>query len=618
MKRLNRMVKFSTTSILIVTIVLVATISAVAAGTDVIANGSFVSDTTGWTFVKVAGNPTGSWDSAGYLNGGCAKISSEVGRNKAGQGYWEQTISTTIQANSTVTLSYAWKKGYVAVTPTKKDIYVTIVKPSGATADLDSQLGAPPAYNTWYTISNKDVSSSFNETGTYKIRLRFVYKTGNNAKAQALAWFDEAMLVVTPPQQPTIGLSPTSLTFNAVQGGTNPPSQTVTVSNTGPAGSTLNWSAMDNATWLSESPTSGSLASGNSQPMTVSVDITGLVAGTYNATITVSDPNATNNPQTVSVTLVVAPSNLGSWVEKADTPDVGGYGESVCGDGSYVYIAKCLYATSTPQFWRYTPGTNTWGNLSVTGLPTGAFRNGTAIAWDNGSYVYALCGARYEDADRRLFYHYTISTDSWTQLANTPGPQGAGDAITWSGYDGYVYTIIGSSAHGTVFARYNAANNTWETRASPPAGTDDGCSLVWTGGTYLYALRGEYLETTPLRDFWRYDIINDNWATMAEIPEAGGVGDGGSMIWAGNWLSAQVGYIYALGGGSCWEDPGDNFYRYVISTNTWEKLASIPYAITDYNAGRLGFAAGHIYYWQGMNASYPGGGKKFCMYEFPA
>lgn len=103
--------------------------------------------------------------------------------------------------------------------------------------------------------------------------------------------------------RPTIGLTPTSLTFNAV--GTNPPSQTVTVANIGAPGSWLNWSATDNAAWLSESPTSGHLASGASEPMTVSVDITGLAAGTYYATITVSDPNATNNPQTVSVTLVV-------------------------------------------------------------------------------------------------------------------------------------------------------------------------------------------------------------------------------------------------------------------------------------------------------------------------
>ena len=111
---------------------------------------------------------------------------------------------------------------------------------------------------------------------------------------------------IHPLPKPKISLSPTSLSFTAVEGGANPPSQTVTITNSGPLGSTLNWSATSSAAWLSLSPTSGSLASGASQPMTVSVDISGLGAGTYNATITVSDPNATNSPQTVSVTLTVA------------------------------------------------------------------------------------------------------------------------------------------------------------------------------------------------------------------------------------------------------------------------------------------------------------------------
>jgi len=108
--------------------------------------------------------------------------------------------------------------------------------------------------------------------------------------------------------KPTIGLNPTSLTFDAVVGGPNPSPQSVTVSNTGPAGSVLSWAATDDAAWLSESPTSGILGAGASEPMTVSVDISGLLAGTYTATITVSDPNATNSPQTVSVTLNLQPA----------------------------------------------------------------------------------------------------------------------------------------------------------------------------------------------------------------------------------------------------------------------------------------------------------------------
>ncbi|MDI6793080.1 MAG: hypothetical protein QME81_09470, partial [bacterium] len=48
---------------------------------------------------------------------------------------------------------------------------------------------------------------------------------------------------------PAISLDPPSLTFTATKGGSNPAGQTFVVSNTG--GGSLNWTASDNAPWLS-------------------------------------------------------------------------------------------------------------------------------------------------------------------------------------------------------------------------------------------------------------------------------------------------------------------------------------------------------------------------------
>jgi len=78
---------------------------------DVITNGGFVNDTSNWTFAKEGkkGNPSGSWEPSGYANGGAAKISSEIGSNKQGIGYWQQIISLQIQAGSLVNLSYSFK-----------------------------------------------------------------------------------------------------------------------------------------------------------------------------------------------------------------------------------------------------------------------------------------------------------------------------------------------------------------------------------------------------------------------------------------------------------------------------------------------------------------------------
>jgi|GEM_PF-2170596 len=146
--------------------------------------------------------PTGSWDSAGYVNGGSVKISSpdaekmrEVGYWQiSGIGYWEKTIPTTIENGSTVELSYAWKKNYSAGAPTQQDIYITIVKPDGTSVDVDNQLEEPPAYNEWY-VENTDISSYFDNSGTYKIKFKYSYTTADTEGSQAFAWFDEVKLV---------------------------------------------------------------------------------------------------------------------------------------------------------------------------------------------------------------------------------------------------------------------------------------------------------------------------------------------------------------------------------------------------------------------------------------
>ena len=97
---------------------------------------------------------------------------------------------------------------------------------------------------------------------------------------------------------PVLTTSPASLTFNATAGLANPTNQTFTITDTASSGS-LSWSVSDDAAWLTVTPTSGT---GDAAPI-VSVDTTGLAAGTYNSTITITAPGATGTPKTVTVTL---------------------------------------------------------------------------------------------------------------------------------------------------------------------------------------------------------------------------------------------------------------------------------------------------------------------------
>jgi hypothetical protein len=315
---------------------------------------------------------------------------------------------------------------------------------------------------------------------------------------------------------------------------------------------------------------------------------------------------------------VVAQDN---WVKKADTPKAGGLGEAVVSTGDHAYILRC-YSTGNCQFWWYDPADDSWITLLDWAPPDPIPRpkNGTALAWDGGDYIYALLGAAY-DENRTYFYRYSISKGSWERLPDTPHSQGAGDAIAWSGYDRRIYAFLGSARHGTAFARYNPDTKSWETLPSPWGVTDDGASLVWAGGEHLYALRGEWEEETPHNDFARYNVRTGSWETMAPIPEnecdasnhggGCGVGDGASLL----WVSAYPDYIFAFGGGGVLEDPGYNFYRYAIAWNQWEKLAPIPCPVGYWNGNRLGFVSGRIHYWQGAPSTWICSGSAFYMFD---
>jgi hypothetical protein len=318
----------------------------------------------------------------------------------------------------------------------------------------------------------------------------------------------------------------------------------------------------------------------------------------------------------LTIATVTGIAQAGEWIEKADTPEAGGYGEAVIDSGNNVYIVRCYNVNDNPAFWCYSSENESWNLMNTSGLEKGAFRNGAALTWNYGDYIHALLGGRYSDSNRTLFYRYSISNDSWEKLIDTPHAQGAGDAITWSGYDNQIYAILGSKEHGTSFASYNLSDNSWNALPLNPnwTTTDDGASLVWTGGDYLYALRGEWQETVPCQDFARYHIPTKTWGDMSSIPESEGVGDGGSLLWVNNYSD----YIYALGGNSCLEVPGYNFSRYSISSDSWEDLEPIPCPVGNYVGNRLGFADGHIYYWQGTPSTWECDGSAFYMFEFPS
>ncbi len=218
--------------------------------------------------------------------------------------------------------------------------------------------------------------------GTYTFTVRGI----EQAALQKLPMAFGTVVVSTA----AIGLSPTSLGFSATQGGTNPVNQSLTVTNVGRSGSTLNWTASTSTSnggnWLSVTPASGTAPS----TLTVSVNSNGLVAGTYNGTITVSSNGAANSPQTVPVTLTIAPppsiSNL--------TPSSGSIGESVTISGSNFGSSQ---GNNNVTFNGIPGAITSWAVTSITvTVPAGATTGNVIVTVDgspsNGLLFTVTCG----------------------------------------------------------------------------------------------------------------------------------------------------------------------------------------------------------------------------------
>ena len=116
------------------------------------------------------------------------------------------------------------------------------------------------------------------------------------------------LTVAPPPPGPALAVAPASLAFSAAEGGPAPAPRTLDVTNGG--GGSLSFTASDDAGWLSLSPAGGTAP----QSIGVTANPTGLAAGTYTATVTLTAAGATGSPQTVPVTLTVRPPSAGGLV----------------------------------------------------------------------------------------------------------------------------------------------------------------------------------------------------------------------------------------------------------------------------------------------------------------
>ena len=121
-------------------------------------------------------------------------------------------------------------------------------------------------------------------------------------------------------------MGPANLAFAGTVGAANPAAKAFTITKAGSGA--ITWTASDNAAWLTLSPSTGT----GTASATASVNLTGLAAGTYNATINVASTGTSSQPQTIPVSLTVTTGTAGNttgsatmtWAANTE-PDLAGY-----------------------------------------------------------------------------------------------------------------------------------------------------------------------------------------------------------------------------------------------------------------------------------------------------
>lgn len=210
---------------LIIGLALLTGIQSVTAAANIIINGDFLSDDSGWTKFNTDANTTISWNTPGQANGGYLRLRHANANRTTGNPYVEQSFTVNSQPVNDVPISFYYRKAWAndndnRKAPLTQTARVQIFKPDGTTMIYNQSFaGADPSgvagTGAWIPVTGTILKTNFNVAGNYKIRFSAVLQ-GDSGNTNAGTWtdvhFDEIVvgLDTNPPS------AVTSLTATAV------------------------------------------------------------------------------------------------------------------------------------------------------------------------------------------------------------------------------------------------------------------------------------------------------------------------------------------------------------------------------------------------------------------
>jgi len=268
-------------------------------------------------------------------------------------------------------------------------------------SSVGGTLGA--GATTTVTVSINSGANSLT-SGTYSDTVSFTNTTngnGNTTRPVSLTVNAPGALSVTPAD---------GLTSSGPQGGPfTPSSKDYTLQNTG--GSSINWTASVGPTWITLTPTSGTLSAGASTTVTVSINnrAIGFAAGSYSGTVSFTNTTNGNGNTTRPVSLTVIVPGILSVNQTGGLTSLGTQGGPFT-PSSMDYTLQNGGGTSID--WTASKG-QTWVTLSSAGGTLGAGAS-TTVTVSINSGANSLFPGSYSD---------TVSfTNTTNGLGNTTRP----------------------------------------------------------------------------------------------------------------------------------------------------------------------------------------------------
>ncbi|HTL51348.1 MAG TPA: hypothetical protein VL860_02105, partial [Planctomycetota bacterium] len=299
-----------------------------------------------------------------------------------------------------------------------------------------------------------------------------------------------------------------------------------------------------------------------------------LTPGTYQDTLTVSDPGATNNPQTIALTLVVHPPTIQlSAVDLAFSAPTAGpnpTAQTVNLTNTGPAPSQLTWTASSDRTWlRVTP---TYGLTSV------------------GTSALSI-------------QPLLTQTELWPSVTSAGGAPAirTGACAVWTGKEMIVWAGQNSGGFLSNGGRYNPATNTWTAMTTTNApGARDYASAVWTGREMI--IWGGY-NGTQLPDGARYNPFTDCWSIGLSNVNRPAARYAHSAVWTGTEM--------LIWGGDGGAGPLRNGNRYNPASNTWTgaiPTTAAPAARSFHSAVWTGT---EMIVWGGKNGSVINSGARF-------